>query len=517
MGVREKLNALKGITEEQQEYGTEVLHGLGILYDDGTIEGVNDNIPRLVARIDDTQTSSEYVWSSQKTQLELTNVAANASSALSTAISGEVSARNSAITSAVSAEASARNSAIAAAISSTYKPAGSKTVSELISSLLIENNLGNVYNITDSGETTADFVEGAGKPIRAGDNVGIVDVGTSETPSYKFDLLAGMIDTSAFVQTIKINGTTQTKTNGVVDLPAYPATLPASDTTSSYSSSGTAPVNGTAVAAALETLDVPETGGSGKYIQAISETDGKISATIADMPTSFPASNVTSSYSSTGLDPVNGTAVAAALGTLDVSAAGGSGKYIQSISETDGKISATEANMPTSLPASDVYPWAKAASKPSYTYSEVGAAASSHNQASNTINAMTGYSKPASTSAISASDTLNAAIGKLEKGLDSVGGLHFTKIYEGTIPAAYSNDYKLSKVPSTMLITVEQYFSNYGGRNESYVYFAYNPTINFPIAPILTNELAVVIDSSLQLKVLSSSYSSLIFKFYEVT
>ena len=35
-------------------------------------------------------------------------------------------------------------------------------------------------------------------------------------------------------------------------------------------------------------------------------------------------------------------------------------------------------DFPTSLPASDVYAWAKAASKPSYTYSEVGAAAASH-------------------------------------------------------------------------------------------------------------------------------------------
>ena len=43
---------------------------------------------------------------------------------------------------------------------------------------------------------------------------------------------------------------------------------------------------------------------------------------------------------------------------------------------------------------------------------------SAHNQASNTINAMTGYSKPSSTGAIGTSDTLNTAIGKLEKGLD---------------------------------------------------------------------------------------------------
>jgi len=57
-------------------------------------------------------------------------------------------------------------------------------------------------------------------------------------------------------------------------------------------------------------------------------------------------------------------------------------------------------------------PWSGVTDKPS-TY-----APSAHNQASNTINAMTGYSKPSSTSAIGTSDTLNTAIGKLEKALD---------------------------------------------------------------------------------------------------
>ena len=46
-------------------------------------------------------------------------------------------------------------------------------------------------------------------------------------------------------------------------------------------------------------------------------------------------------------------------------------------------------------------------------------AAVSHNQASNTINLMTGYSKPNSTSAIGTSDSLNDAIGKLEKALEN--------------------------------------------------------------------------------------------------
>lgn len=45
-------------------------------------------------------------------------------------------------------------------------------------------------------------------------------------------------------------------------------------------------------------------------------------------------------------------------------------------------------------------------------------APTSHNHNAGQITAMTGYSKPSSTSAISASDSLNAAIGKLEKALE---------------------------------------------------------------------------------------------------
>lgn len=52
-----------------------------------------------------------------------------------------------------------------------------------------------------------------------------------------------------------------------------------------------------------------------------------------------------------------------------------------------------------------------------------------HNQASNTINAMTGYSKPSSSGAISATDTLNSAIGKLEKALDGKGTSSFSGNY----------------------------------------------------------------------------------------
>ena len=116
-------------------------------------------------------------------------------------------------------ESGAVKNAIDSAIASTYKPSGDKTVSQLVSGLLIAGNLGNVYNITDSGTTTSDFIGGAGKPIHAGDNVGIVDVGTAQSPSYKFDLMSGFIDLSNYVQKSQTAGLM--KNDGTIDTNSY--------------------------------------------------------------------------------------------------------------------------------------------------------------------------------------------------------------------------------------------------------------------------------------------------------
>ena len=80
---------------------------------------------------------------------------------------------------------------------------------------------------------------------------------------------------------------------------------------------------------------------------------------------------------------------------------------------------------------------------------------SSHNQASNTINAMTGYSKPSSTSAISTSDTLNQAIGKLEKALESVDT--DTKV---TNTLSNSTKFYVTGTSSSSTNTGTQYFDN---------------------------------------------------------
>lgn len=68
--------------------------------------------------------------------------------------------------------------------------------------------------------------------------------------------------------------------------------------------------------------------------------------------TALQQSDVASTYSASGTAPVNGTAVNAALGTLDVSSVGGSGKYISAISEEDGKIAATPITFDTALSSS---------------------------------------------------------------------------------------------------------------------------------------------------------------------
>ena len=90
------------------------------------------------------------------------------------------------------AEAGAVADAIDAAVVSAYHPGGAKTCAELTSALLIAANEGKVYNMSDSGTTTADFIEGAGVAIGIGADVAVIQV----TGGYKFNLLPGIVDTS---------------------------------------------------------------------------------------------------------------------------------------------------------------------------------------------------------------------------------------------------------------------------------------------------------------------------------
>lgn len=88
-------------------------------------------------------------------------------------------------------ESNAVYSAINNAVSSVYTPRGEIACADLTSSLLVAANVGNVYNTSDSGTTTALFMQGAGKTINTGDSVGIIQNGPN---SYIFNLMGSTID-----------------------------------------------------------------------------------------------------------------------------------------------------------------------------------------------------------------------------------------------------------------------------------------------------------------------------------
>lgn len=86
--------------------------------------------------------------------------------------------------------------AIESAVVGSLKPKGSIPFASLPP--LSAANLNNIYNITDSFTTTADFVEGAGHTHPAGTNVAIINTGTDANPVYKYDTYVGTQDLSAY-------------------------------------------------------------------------------------------------------------------------------------------------------------------------------------------------------------------------------------------------------------------------------------------------------------------------------
>lgn len=92
-------------------------------------------------------------------------------------------------------------------ISSVYKPAGSVTFAGLPETPAAAQS-GFVYNVTDAFTTDARFVEGAGKSHPVGTNVVVVAVSESESTVYKFDVLAGFVDLSGYLESDDVQNIT---------------------------------------------------------------------------------------------------------------------------------------------------------------------------------------------------------------------------------------------------------------------------------------------------------------------
>ncbi len=85
-------------------------------------------------------------------------------------------------------------------VSSAYKACGSIAFASLPTLTSADAVVGNMYNITNSFVTTADFEEGAGVSYGAGTNVAIVEISGVK----KYDVMAGMVDLSNYIMVSQI-------------------------------------------------------------------------------------------------------------------------------------------------------------------------------------------------------------------------------------------------------------------------------------------------------------------------
>ena len=279
-----------------------------------------------------------------------------------------------------------------------------------------------------------------------------------------------------------------------------------------------------ALAKIEQVLDTKQGGGS--YVSTSRKINNKelssdITLTASDvgaLPSSTVIPTITDTYSSTSSNGMSGKAVASAISNKADKATSLSGYGITDAytkTEIDGKLSgamhfkgtkASVSNLPTTgnvqgdmwnvtdtganyawdgsawdklsenIDLSGVVPTSRKINNKALTAditlsaSDVGAAAISHNQASNTIDVMTGYSKPSSTSAISTSDTLNSAIGKLEKALDNKAStslkatsssLGLVKVDGSTITVDSAGT--ISAVQDTMTMVVDEFTMSSSG------------------------------------------------------
>lgn len=108
---------------------------------------------------------------------------------------------------------------ISAAVGATYRPAGTIAFESLPALSATEE--GKVYNINNAFTTTENFVEGAGVSYPAGTNVVCIDVSEDE---FKWDVLSGFVDLSAYATTESVNTALENKVDKVAGSSLVPDT-----------------------------------------------------------------------------------------------------------------------------------------------------------------------------------------------------------------------------------------------------------------------------------------------------
>lgn len=102
-------------------------------------------------------------------------------------------------------------------------------------------------------------------------------------------------------------------------------------------------VQSAGLTAAIEALDVVDEAVAGKYVSAVSETDGKISVTRADLPEAYNDEEIKENITK-NTDDI--TAINTAIADMDLTDTAVDGEYVSSVSQTDGKITVTRKPLP---------------------------------------------------------------------------------------------------------------------------------------------------------------------------
>lgn len=99
------------------------------------------------------------------------------------------------------------NTLISQAVSTVYTPKGSLADISTLITIAASGKVGDVYNISSEFTTTNVFVEGIGKKYPAGTNIVLVEVESAK----KWDVLAGSVDLSGYVEATDLVAITETE------------------------------------------------------------------------------------------------------------------------------------------------------------------------------------------------------------------------------------------------------------------------------------------------------------------
>ena len=103
------------------------------------------------------------------------------------------------------------NNLISQAVSTVYTPKGSLADISTLTTLATSGKVGDVYNISSEFTTTNVFIEGIGKNYPAGTNIVLVKVEGEK----KWDVLAGSVDLSGYVQASEMVAITPAEINEI--------------------------------------------------------------------------------------------------------------------------------------------------------------------------------------------------------------------------------------------------------------------------------------------------------------